>query len=64
MTEIKTFFFEGQPVRVVIKDGEPFFIAEDICKILGLDIDEAIESLNQDQVGTVRLATLDKEELN
>jgi prophage antirepressor-like protein len=31
----KIFDFEGSPVRTVLKDGEPWFVAKDVCDILG-----------------------------
>lgn len=34
--EIKVFNFKENEVRTVVKDGEPWFVAKDICGILGL----------------------------
>jgi anti-repressor protein len=37
MNEIQLFNFEGQRrVRVVIRDGGPWFVAKDVCDILGM----------------------------
>lgn len=37
MNEVTVFNFNQSQVRTVIKDGEPWFVAKDICDILGLD---------------------------
>ena len=34
--EITVFAFRGQNVRTVIKDGEPWFVAKDVCDVLGI----------------------------
>lgn len=34
--EMKVFNFKENEVRTVVKDGEPWFVAKDICEILGL----------------------------
>jgi prophage antirepressor-like protein len=31
------FLFDQSPVRAVIKDGEPWFLAKDVCDILDID---------------------------
>src|SRR5690349_15115365 len=30
------FIFQGRDIRVVIHDGEPWFVAKDVCEALGL----------------------------
>jgi prophage antirepressor-like protein len=35
----KIFDFEGSPVRTVLKDGEPWFVAKDVCEVLGCSWD-------------------------
>jgi prophage antirepressor-like protein len=37
MSKITPFDFKGRNVRVVQKDGEPWFVAKDVCLILGLN---------------------------
>lgn len=37
MNEVTVFNFNQSQVRTVIKDGEPWFVAKDICDILSLD---------------------------
>ena len=34
--EITVFSFRGQNVRTVIRDGEPWFVAKDVCDVLGI----------------------------
>jgi prophage antirepressor-like protein len=36
MSNLTTFDFNSLPVRVVEQDGEPWFVATDVCKVLGL----------------------------
>ena len=31
------FKFDESPVRVVMKDGEPWFVAKDVCDILDIE---------------------------
>lgn len=35
-TDITPFAYGDQQVRVVTRDGEPWFILTDLCKVLGL----------------------------
>ena len=56
--ELTTFDFEDFAVRVVTRDGEPWFVAADVCRVLeiansrdavsGLDDDEKITVANPD----------------
>lgn len=56
----KTFFYkEDFPVRIVIKDGEPWFVASDICKVLELGTtSKAIERLDEDEKDMNSIPTL------
>lgn len=49
MTEIQKFNFAGiSDVRVILRDGEPWFVAKDVCDILGLgNITMALKSLEK-----------------
>jgi len=51
MNEVTVFRFEGtREIRTVLKDGEPWFVAKDICDILELtNPTVAIESLDDDE---------------
>lgn len=50
MSEIeRRFSFEGHGLRVVMTDGEPWFVAADLCTVLELtDVRRAVERLDQD----------------
>src|ERR1035441_1088181 len=37
MSNIIPFDFEGRPVRTVTRDGDPWFVLADICRILEID---------------------------
>lgn len=36
MNDLQVFSFKSFPVRTVIKDGEPWFVAADVCNVLGI----------------------------
>ncbi|PKB90897.1 hypothetical protein A8A01_03045 [Ewingella americana] len=55
--DFTSFKFDGQEVRVVKKDGEPWFLASDICKVLGLDA-TSIRKLDDDEKGLHSTQTL------
>lgn len=47
---MKTFDYNGENVRTIIKDGEPLFALKDICKILGIsDSKVAARKLDEDE---------------
>lgn len=47
---INTFNFGEQSVRVVIRDGEPWFVAADVCAVLGIkNITMALRRLDSDE---------------
>lgn len=56
--ELQTFDFTDAPVRVALQDGEPWFVAADVCRVLdvtnprdavaGLDDDERMTVANTD----------------
>lgn len=51
MTNLLCFDFNDQAVRVVLIDGEPWWVAADICAILGLtNVSHAMSRLDDDQV--------------
>ena len=46
------FKFDESPVRAVMKDGEPWFVAKDVCEILELDDPSmAVSRLDEDETG-------------
>ncbi len=51
---IQVFSFEQQKVRVIEKDGEPWFVAADVCAVLGIvNSRDAIKVLDDDEKMTV-----------
>jgi prophage antirepressor-like protein len=49
-SEMQTFGYSGEDVRIVIRDGEPWFIAADVCEILEIDnVAQAVDRLDQDE---------------
>lgn len=56
---IQTFNFNNNDVRVINIDGEPWFVAKDICTVLGISkYRDAISSLDNDERGSVKVDTL------
>ena len=52
------FRFDESPARAVMKDGDPWFVAKDVCDILELgDPSKAVERLDPDEVGTNSVRT-------
>lgn len=56
MNDIQIFNFQSNEVRVVKDDnGEPWFVAKDVCEVLGLtNPSEALKSLDSDEKSTLR----------
>ncbi len=53
------FKFDESVIRTVMKDGEPWFIAKDLCDVLGLENpSKALEKLDQDEKGITNTDTL------
>lgn len=52
-----SFEFESLGIRVIVIDGEPWFIAADVCLALGLDA-TAIRKLDDDEKGLHLMQTL------
>jgi prophage antirepressor-like protein len=49
-SNLSVFSFESSSVRVVLIDNEPWFVAKDVCEILGLsNISKAVERLDDDE---------------
>lgn len=48
--QVIPFDFEKQPVRATVIDGEPWFVASDICKSLGIaNTTQALQALDDDE---------------
>lgn len=56
MNDIQIYNYEGNDVRTVNRDGEPWFVAVDICRILELgNPTMALERLDEDEKNTLSL---------
>lgn len=52
MSAIQNFAFEEHLVRIVERDGEPWFVGKDVCAALGLrNHNDALSDLDQDEKG-------------
>lgn len=50
MSDVKTFDFEENPVRIIEIDGEPWFVAADVCRVLDLSNPSmALDGLDDDE---------------
>lgn len=59
MNDLQVFAFNDQMVRTVRKDGEPWWIAKDVCEVLGLsDVSMSVKNLEDDEKGTSIICTL------
>ena len=53
--ENQTFAFRGQNVRTGFKDGEPWFVARDVCDVLEIqNVTQALETLYPDELTYVK----------
>lgn len=49
---LQAFDFSGEPVRVIDQDGQPWFVAADVCQVLEIQQPtRAVESLEEDEKG-------------
>lgn len=54
--EIRKFDFRGASLRTLTDEaGEPWFVAKDVCDILGIDTNHLSESLDSDEMNTLRI---------
>ncbi|MCY8409014.1 Bro-N domain-containing protein [Bacillus haynesii] len=50
----KVFNYQDQQVRTVVKDGEPWFVAKDVCDVLGItDARKSVNLLDEDERNSV-----------
>lgn len=53
--EIQTFDFKENPVRALERDGQPWFVAADVCRVLELaNPRQVVSSLHEDEKATVQ----------
>lgn len=56
MNELKVFSYESNEVRTVIIDGQPWWIAKDVCDVLGVDnVSQALDRIDNDERNTIIL---------
>lgn len=59
MSNLSVFEFQSNQVRVVLIDGEPWFVAKDVCGILELEqVSRAVSRLDEDEKGVTNINTL------
>lgn len=59
MSAVDIFQYAGQQVRTLIIDGEPWFVASDVARVLGYSATEAMtRSMDADEKGMQNLQTL------
>jgi len=56
MNSIMNFTYENKPVRTVMVDGQPWWIAADVCKVLELgNVTRALDRLDEDECGLLKV---------
>lgn len=51
MSDLQLFNFEHQTVRVVLVDGEPWFVLSDLCRVLGIaNVGNVVARLHEDDI--------------
>ena len=57
MNELQKFMYSDKEVRVVVKDGEPWFVAADVCKVLEVEqVTNAVRKLDDDEKRTTLIS--------
>lgn len=52
--EIMPLAWEGNPLRIIMRRGEPWWVAADVCRVLGIvNVTDALESLDDDEKTTL-----------
>lgn len=58
MNELQIFTYNGNEVRTIQKDGEPWWVLKDVCEVLGLsDTAKTAERLDVDELSRVKLVS-------
>jgi prophage antirepressor-like protein len=62
MTDLAVFTYSNLDVRTVVRDGEPWFVAVDVCAVLGVaNPTDAVRSLDDDEYELVPAALVSSE---
>ena len=57
MNELQKFMYADKEVRVMVKDGEPWFVAADVCKVLEIEqVTNAVRKLDDDEKRTTLIS--------
>lgn len=67
MDELRSFVFDAgeasHPLRMVMRDGAPWFVAKDVCAALEVqNVSQAVEALDSDEKGVCSTYTLGGEQ--
>ena len=55
-TALSTYLFNDAPIRSLLRDGEPWFVAPDVCRVLGLgNVTESLRPLDEADLSTVEV---------
>lgn len=58
MSDLIPFSFDGHSLRVVVRDGDPWFVAADACRVLDIaDVRQALDRLDDDERGLCPVPT-------
>ena len=58
MNELQVFSYEGKEVRTVQRDGEPWWVAKDVCDVFGeTNRNRAMQALDADEKGYTQMTT-------
>lgn len=64
MNSLDLFRYDDAEVRVVVRDGEPWFVASDVVTILGISrVHDAVRGLDDDERGADTVRTLGGDQL-
>lgn len=59
MNQLQVFHFTGKDVRVIMKDGQPWWVAKDVCSVLEINnTSQALARLDEDEKGLINNDTL------
>lgn len=59
MTALTNYVFEEHLVRVIERNGEPWFVGKDVCAVLGIkDHAQALDALDDDEKGGYTIPTI------